>query len=39
MRKYVSQHPEYGHNSILPKRVMDDMLLTLNDISRGKIKE
>jgi hypothetical protein len=30
MRAYVNKHPLYTHNSILPKKVMDDMLLTLN---------
>jgi hypothetical protein len=29
MRDYVNNHPDYTHNSILSKKVMDDMLLTL----------
>lgn len=29
MRKYVDKHPEYKHNSILPKKVIDDLLLRL----------
>jgi hypothetical protein len=29
MREYVNNHPDYTHNSILSKRVMDDMLLSL----------
>lgn len=39
MRKYVDQHPLYTHNSILPKKVMDDLLLTLYEISKGKLKD
>lgn len=39
MREFVNKHPDYTHNSILPKKTMDDMLLTLNDISRGVLKE
>lgn len=30
MRNYIDKHPDYKHNSILPKKVMDDLLLTLN---------
>lgn len=39
MRNYVNNHPGYTKNSILPKKVMDDMLITLADISSGKIKD
>ena len=39
MRNYVNKHPDYKHNSILSKKVMDDLLLTLNDISKGAIKD
>ena len=39
MRIYVDKHPEYKHNSILPKKVIDDLLLTLYEISKGKIKD
>lgn len=28
-RDYVNKHPEYTHNSILSKKVMDDLLLTM----------
>jgi hypothetical protein len=35
MRNYVDRHPDYTHNSILPKKTMDDMLITLYEISRG----
>ncbi len=35
MREYVNRHLGYTHNSILSKKVMDDLLLTLNDISKG----
>jgi glutamate--cysteine ligase catalytic subunit len=37
MRNYVDQHPDYTHNSILGKKVMDDLLLTLHKISTGEI--
>ena len=30
MREYVDKHPLYTHNSILSKKVMDDLLITLN---------
>lgn len=30
MRNFVNKHPEYTHNSILSKKVMDDLLLILN---------
>lgn len=30
MRNFVMKHPEYKHNSILSKKTMDDLLLTLN---------
>jgi glutamate--cysteine ligase catalytic subunit len=39
MRTYVDNHPDYKHNSILPKNVMDDLLLTLHKISTGEIQE
>lgn len=39
MRSYVSKHPDYKHDSILPKKAMDDLLLTLNEISKGTIKD
>jgi len=34
-REYVDKHPDYKHNSILGKKVMDDLLLRLNEISKG----
>jgi len=34
-REYVDKHPDYEHNSILSKKVMDDLVLKLNDISKG----
>jgi hypothetical protein len=37
MREYVDRHPDYAHNSILSKAVMDDLLLTLNRIAKGEI--
>ena len=39
MRNYVKNHPLYTHNSILPKKVMDDLLLTLYNISKGTVKD
>jgi glutamate--cysteine ligase catalytic subunit len=39
MRSYVNKHPDYKHDSILPKKTMDDLLLTLNEISKGTIKD
>jgi hypothetical protein len=39
MREFVDKHPEYTHNSILPKKVMDDLLLRLNDISKGVVSD
>ena len=36
MRKYVSNHPLYEKNSILPKKVIDDMLIKLMSIAKGK---
>lgn len=39
MRAYIDKHPDYKHNSILPDRAMDDMLLTLNEISKGTLKD
>jgi len=35
MREYVNNHPIYKHDSILSKKVMDDLLLTLHKISTG----
>lgn len=37
MRNFVNQHPDYTHNSILSKRVMDDLLIRLHKISTGEI--
>lgn len=39
MREYVNKHPSYTHNSILPKRVMDDLILHLHAISIGSVKD
>ena len=39
MREFVDKHPKYTHNSILPKKVMDDMLLKLSAISRGECSD
>lgn len=35
MRRYINHHPDYKHNSILPKSTMDDLLLELNEIAKG----
>lgn len=37
MRNFVNEHPDYTHNSILSKRVMDDLLIRLHKISTGEI--
>jgi hypothetical protein len=37
MRKYVNEHPDYTHNSILAKKVMDDLLFTLHRIESSEI--
>jgi hypothetical protein len=39
MRKYVNNDPRYKRNSILPKEVMDDLMVNLYEISKGVIKE
>ena len=36
MREYVDQHPDYHHDSILGKKVMDDMLMKLFKIECGQ---
>ena len=36
MRNFVDKHPEYTHNSILPRKVMNDMLMTLHKIEIGQ---
>ena len=35
----MDQHPDYHHNSILSKKVMDDMLLTLHRIESRKVED
>lgn len=37
MRNFVNEHPDYTHNSILSKRVMDDLLIRLHKITTGEI--
>jgi hypothetical protein len=39
MRKFVNEHPDYTHNSILSKKVMDDLMIRLHKISIGEIQE
>ena len=36
MRNFVDVHPDYTHNSILPRSVMNDMLMTLHRIEIGE---
>jgi hypothetical protein len=35
MRNYVNSDKRYNKNSIVPKEVMDDMLIELYEISKG----
>jgi hypothetical protein len=35
MREFVDKHPDYTHNSILSKKVMDDLLMELYKIEKG----
>jgi glutamate--cysteine ligase catalytic subunit len=39
MRRYVNDHPEYHHNSVLSRKVMSDLLLHLHKISIGAIDD
>lgn len=39
MRQFVDGHPDYSHNSILTKRVMDDLLIRLSRITTGEVNE
>jgi len=39
MRQFVKEHPQYTHNSILSKKVMDDLMVRLHKISTGEIYE
>ena len=39
MRKYINQHHDYKHDSLLSKRTMDDLMITLDEISKRKIKD
>lgn len=39
MRSFVNKDPRYKKNSILPKEVMDDMLIELYEISKGVRKD
>lgn len=38
MRQFVDKHPGYTHNSILSKKVMDDLLDHLYRVSTGELK-
>ncbi len=39
MRKYVDVHPDYLHNSILPRSTIDDMLKHLYKIQVGEVED
>ena len=39
MREYAKNHPDYTHNSILSKKVMDDMLMRLYRIECGEVQD
>lgn len=39
IRRYVASHPAYTQNSVLPKEVMDDLLIRLHRISTGEIED
>lgn len=36
MREYVDKHPDYKHDSILSKKLMDEMLMKLHRIESGQ---
>ena len=38
IRKYIDSHPDYNHDSLLSKKTMDDLLIELNEISKGTRK-
>lgn len=39
MRKYVNNDKRYTKNSMIPKEVMDDLLIELYEISKGTKKD
>lgn len=39
IRRFVANHPAYARNSVLPKEVMDDLLIRLHRISVGEIED
>lgn len=36
IRKYIDEHPDYKHDSLLSKRTMDDVVIALDEICKGK---
>lgn len=38
IRKYVSEHPAYKHDSVVSQEINFDLLKTLEKIQEGKIK-
>jgi len=39
MRNFVNNDSRYKKNSIIPKEVMDDLLITMYEISKGERKD
>ena len=39
MRQYIYQHPEYKKDSLLSKKLIDNLMDELNGIACGKIKD
>jgi hypothetical protein len=39
MRNYINNDKRYSKNSIVPKELMDDMLIKLYEISKGTKKD
>ena len=39
MRRFVQDHPLYQRDSIVPKKVSDDLLQSIEDITRGRIED
>lgn len=37
MRRFIDQHPEYGHDSVVSERVSYDLLRVIRDIGEGRL--
>ncbi len=35
----MKRHPDYRHDSVLSKRVIDDLLIELHGIAKGEVKD